>query len=352
MTKAYYLPAEWHRQRCIQLTWPHANTDWSPYLDDITETMLQLAESISSQEPLLIVTADKTATHHQLATRLSERQMEQVTLCECPTNDTWARDHGGITLLPSDGHGQPVILDYRFNGWGEKFPALLDNAITPHLYHAGLFEDCDLKDCEDFVLEGGSIESDGQGTLFTTVPCLTAPHRNQPMTVQDIEERLKNDLSVKRVVWLHHGMLIGDDTDGHIDTLVRIAPDNTLLYVAPNAKDAEGDDDAKRQYHELSLMEKELQALRTDEGQPFRLLPLPCPDAIYDGDERLPATYANFVILNGAVIVPLYGQDQNDQTAMQQIRLAFPDHKMVGINANTVIRQHGSLHCLTMQYPL
>ena len=159
-------------------------------------------------------------------------------------------------------------------------------------------------------------------------------------------------MGIQRVVWLHYGMLIGDDTDGHIDTLVRTAPNDTLLYVAPNEKDAEGDDDAKLQYNELKLMEEELQTLRNDAGKPFRLLPLPCPDAIcYDG-ERLPATYANFVIVNRAVIVPQYGQERNDRTAMQQIQLAFPDRKMVGIDANTVIRQHGSLHCLTMQYPL
>lgn len=352
MTKAYYLPAEWHHQRCLQLTWPHAATDWAPYLNDITETMLQLADAVSRQEPMIIVTADADATRSLLAARLSPKQMEQVTLYECPTNDTWARDHGGITLLPTDGEGQPLILDYRFNGWGEKFPSQLDNAITPRLHQADVFNGYDMKDCEDFVLEGGSIESDGKGTLFTTAPCLLAPHRNQPMDESEIEERLKADMGVQRVVWLHHGMLIGDDTDGHIDTLVRTAPNDTLLYVAPNEKDAEGDDDAKLQYNELKLMEEELQTLRNDAGKPFRLLPLPCPDAIcYDG-ERLPATYANFVIVNGAVIVPQYGQERNDRTAMQQIQLAFPDRKMVGIDANTVIRQHGSLHCLTMQYPL
>ena len=190
------------------------------------------------------------------------------------------------------------------------------------------------------MLEGGSIESDGRGTVFTTACCLLAPHRNQPLTQDDIEERLKLWLGAERIVWLQHGSLIGDDTDGHIDTLVRICPDDTILYTG-------GDAD----HPDLALMEEELQSLRTLDGRPYRLLRLPLPRPIYDDDaQRLPATYANYLVVNGAVLVPTYRQPDLDQEAMDVIRQAFPDRDIVGIDCSAVIRQHGSLHCCTMQY--
>ena len=195
-----------------------------------------------------------------------------------------------------------------------------------------------------FVLEGGSIESDGKGTIFTTSQCLLAPHRNQPFTQQDIEKQLLNFFHAKRIVWLDHGNLVGDDTDGHIDTIVRVAPHDTLLYV--------GCDDAEdEQYADFQALEKQLKGLLTYEGYPYRLLRLPMPDAIYDDDERLPATYANFLIINGAVIYPTYGQPEKDEEARRQIQLAFPDREIIGVDSRTIIRQHGSIHCLTMQLP-
>jgi agmatine/peptidylarginine deiminase len=191
----------------------------------------------------------------------------------------------------------------------------------------------------DFVLEGGSIESDGKGTIFTTSCCLMAPHRNQPLTQSEIEQRLKQSLGAERVVWINHGSLIGDDTDGHIDTLVRICPDDTLLYI--------GSDE---EHPDLLLMEEELKTFRTLEGKPYRLLKLPLPRPIYDGDDRLPATYANYLVINDAVLVPTYNQPDLDQEAMRIIQQAFPDREIVGIDCRAVIKQHGSLHCCTMQY--
>jgi len=234
--------------------------------------------------------------------------------------------------------GQLILLDFCFNGWGEKFPAELDNAINRHLYERGLVKG-NYEDHLDFVLEGGSIESDGRGTIFTTSCCLLAPHRNQPLTQAETEDRLKDYLGAERIVWLNHGSLIGDDTDGHIDTLVRICPDDTILYTA-------GDAD----HPDLALMEKELTELRTLEGRPYRLLRLPLPRPIYDGDDRLPATYANYLVINGAVLVPTYAQPDLDQEALRIVGQAFPDRDIVGIDCCAVIRQHGSLHCCTMQY--
>jgi agmatine/peptidylarginine deiminase len=231
-----------------------------------------------------------------------------------------------------------ILLDFCFNGWGEKFPADLDNQINRHLYDEGLVKG-EYEDHLDFVLEGGSIESDGKGTVFTTACCLMAPHRNQPLTQQQIEDRLKQWLGAERIVWLNRGSLIGDDTDGHIDTLVRICPDDTLLYIG-------SDDD----HPDLYEMEKELQELRTLDGRPYRLLKLPLPRPIYDDGDRLPATYANYLVVNGAVLVPTYAQPDLDAEALRIIGQAFPDHEIVGIDCRPIIRQHGSLHCCTMQY--
>jgi len=302
--------AEWEPQSAVQLTWPHAQTDWAPILAEITAVYEEMAHEISKRQPLLVVN-------------------------DIPHNDTWARDHGFITV---EENGEKILLDFCFNGWGEKFEATLDNQINRHLYDRGLVKGI-YEPHLDFVLEGGSIESDGKGTLFTTQCCLMAPHRNQPLSQQQIEDRLKLWLGAQRVVWLQHGSLIGDDTDGHIDTLVRICPNDTLLYTG-------GDSD----HPDLTLMEQELQQMRTLEGRPYRLLKLPLPHPIFDEGERLPATYANYLVINGAVLVPTYAQPDLDTEALRIIGEAFPDREIVGIDCRAVIKQHGSLHCCTMQY--
>ena len=322
------MPAEWEPQQAVQLTWPHKDTDWAPMLTEITAVYEQMAREISKREGLIIV-GPSTITHHPSSINI-------------PTNDTWARDHGFITVFEEESSKQIKLLDFKFNGWGEKFPAELDNQINRQLFPQLTTQHSPSTIYEphlDFVLEGGSIESDGRGTIFTTECCLMAPHRNQPLTKQEIEDRLKEWLGAERVVWLQHGSLIGDDTDGHIDTLVRICPDDTILYTG-------ADDD----HPDLLLMEQELQALRTTDGRPYRLLRLPLPRPIYDDGDRLPATYANYLVINGAVLCPTYGQSDLDQEAMRIIGQAYPDREMVGIDCQAVIRQHGSLHCCTMQY--
>ena len=314
-TRKWRLPAEWEPQWGVQLTWPHAGTDWAPMLEEITATYKEMAREIEKRENLLVVGE--------------------------PSNDTWARDHGFITLVDDQGHTR--LLDFCFNGWGEKFPAELDNAINRHLYDEGKLKG-EYVDCLDFVLEGGSIESDGKGTIFTTTGCLLAPHRNQPMTKAQIEERLKQELHAERILWIDHGNLVGDDTDGHIDTLVRICPDDTLLYMGAGEPYDE-------QYEELRLMEEQLKTFRTLDGKPYRLMRLPMPRAIIFEGERLPATYANFLVINGAVLVPTYDQPDLDAEAMRVIGEAFPGREIVGIDCRSIIKQHGSLHCCTMQYP-
>jgi agmatine/peptidylarginine deiminase len=336
------MPAEWEPQSAVQLTWPHEGTDWAPILPEITAVYEEMAREIRKREDVLIV-----------APKELQSELLPLTshLLPLTSNDTWARDHGFITVEEASALSPQtsdlILLDFQFNGWGEKFEAGLDNQINKHLFDKGLVRGI-YEDHLDFVLEGGSIESDGKGTVFTTACCLLAPHRNQPLSQQEIEAKLKKYLGAERIVWLHHGSLIGDDTDGHIDTLVRICPDDTLLYTG-------GDED----HPDLYEMERELQALRTMEGKPYRLLKLPLPRPIYDTTainhqpsaiNRLPATYANYLVINGAVLVPTYAQPDLDQEAMHVIQQAFPDREIVGIDCRAVIKQHGSLHCCTMQY--
>ena len=333
--KSWRLPAEWEPQSGVQLTWPHALTDWAPMLSEVLVTYEEMAREISKRERLIVVVPSAFRLPH------SADHMPQTT-CHIDTDDTWARDHGFLTLTDDNGHFR--LLDFCFNGWGEKFPAEKDNAINRQLYDMGVLNG-EYADHLDFVLEGGSIESDGQGTILTTTHCLLAPHRNQPLGKEEIADLLVRYLGARNILWIDHGQLTGDDTDGHIDTLVRICPNDTLLYVGCDDPDDE-------QYAELKLMEQQLRTLRTLNGQPFLLRKLPLPRPIYDEDgQRLPATYANFLVVNGAVLCPTYGQPALDDEALRIVGEAFPGRQVVGIDCRSLILQHGSLHCCTMQFP-
>ena len=336
-----FLPAEWHEQGAVQLTWPHAGTDWRSILKDVFRCYLNIAKEISMRERLIIVTPDPLRVRQQLGTALPAKSLLHIMFCKAHINDTWARDHGFITLLAPNG---PHLLDFKFNGWGEKFPAKFDNCICRKIAAQNILKG-QYKNHLNFVLEGGSIESDGKGTILTTSKCLLAPHRNQPLTQAQIEKRLLATLHAERILWLDHGYLAGDDTDSHIDTLARFCPDDTIAYVQcldPNDE----------HYAELRRMEAQLQEFRTMEDKPYRLIPLPMAQAAFDKDgNRLPATYANFLIINGAVLMPTYGNPATDLQAKEQLRKAFPMHDIVGIDCRPLITQHGSLHCCTMQFP-
>ena len=341
------MPAEWYPQSGVQLTWPHARTDWKPYLEEINKVFIELTKAIAQREIVLIVTPNSDEVKELLIQKIGIELLHNVRFHQCDTNDTWARDHSAITLVGRDtnrGFGvKKCLLNFRFNGWGEKFAANKDNEITHNIYCDKVLN-ADIENHTDFVLEGGAIESDGEGTVFTTSQCMLAPHRNQPLARTDIEQRLKTTLRAERIVWIEHGQLIGDDTDGHIDTIVRTAPNQTLVYMGCEDKQDE-------QYEDFKALEQQLKRLTTIDGKPYKLLKLPMPHAIFDGKERLPATYANYLIINGAVICPTYGQLENDKTAQLIIAKAYPNCDIIPIDARTVIRQHGSLHCLTMQYP-
>ncbi len=340
---AFQLLPEWAEQEAVVLVWPDEQTDWAYILDEIRQTYVEFIEAIARYEAVWLVARDTAAARAWLAGRLSDRALEAIRWIEAEYNDTWARDTMPLTL--SDGRGGLRMMDFRFNGWGEKFASDQDNQLGRVLQGKGVFR-CPMDHWDDFVLEGGSVEADGEGHLFTTSVCLLAPHRNQPLTQDDLDERLRQAFGVDRVYWIGHGSLEGDDTDGHIDTLVRCAPGHTLLYVGC-------DDEADPQYADLKAMEADLQAINREAKVAYRLLRLPMPDAILDEEgNRLPATYANFLIVNGAVIVPTYDQPHYDAEALQVVGEAFPEHEVVGVDARAVIQQHGSLHCLTMQIPV
>lgn len=363
--RSTFFPAEWHPQSGVQLTWPHANTDWADLLPEVDNCFVHIAfEILNHDERLLIVTPEPDRIQTLLAERLPARLLPAVCYFECPTNDTWARDHAFLTLISPDG---PLLLDFQFNGWGKKFPADLDNQICRRMANEinevngadgangangssllrGIYEPH-----LDFVFEGGSIESDGCGTLMTTSECLLSPHRNPGLTREQIEQRLLHYFHAERVLWLDHGYLAGDDTDSHIDTLARFCPGGTIAYIQCT-------DPADEHYESLRAMEEQLRTFcvlgaSPDEVSSYQLIPLPLPSPIFDPDDghRLPATYANFLILNSAVLLPTYGQPANDDLARSQLQRAFPRHEIVPVDCRVLIRQHGSLHCSTMQFPV
>ena len=330
-------PAEWERQACVQLTWPHRETDFADVYDCAVACFVNIAREISKREKLIIVCKSKQNTIDELGAVMNGN----ISFVEADTNDVWARDHGAITVFED---GKPVLYDFTFNGWGQKFPAEKDNAITLQLYQSGVFKSAEYRDMSHFVLEGGSIESDGRGVLLTTESCLLSKYRNPSLSKSDIEQFLMETFNVQKVLWLSYGELAGDDTDGHIDTLARLVSEDTIAYVECNdANDVH--------YSELQAMKRELKAFTTLDGRPYNLVPLPMASPAFDADgNRIPATYANFLIMNDAVLLPVYNCE-TDAQAVNTLQKIFPDKEIVPIDCSVLILQHGSLHCVTMQYP-
>lgn len=329
------LPAEWEPQSAIMIAWPHKGTDWNYMLEEVEHCYIKVAEAITECENLIIV----SPFPNKVKSKLAHLPQNRLQIFNIPTNDTWARDFGPISVLHD---GAPVLYNFKFNAWGLKFPADLDNLINTNLSNSGAFK-CKLENKLNFVLEGGSIESDGCGTLLTTTECLLSPNRNGEFSKQEIEEYLSLQFGLHKVIWLNYGFLEGDDTDSHIDTLARLCPNATILYVG-----CDNPDDVH--YSELKLMECELLQATNAQGNRFNCIKLPFPKPIFDEKgHRLPATYANFLITNNQVLVPTYGQPDTDNKAIQIIGNVFPKREIKGIDCRSLIKQHGSLHCITMQ---
>ncbi len=323
------------------LTWPHANSSWGPTLAAVEPVFFALAIAIARREALLVVCPDEGKAAAVKAALLgSGIDAGHIVTAVAESNDTWARDHGPITVLDD---GEPRILDFRFNGWGNKYAFDADNAINGSLASQGVL-DAAVIETPDLVLEGGSIDSDGAGSLLTTTSCLLNPQRNPDKSGQEIEQSLCELLGARRVLWLEHGEIEGDDTDGHIDMLARFSDSGTLLYQSCDEPEYSG-------FESLQSMQAELQALRTLDNRPYQLVPLPWPGPRFAPDgARMPASYANFLVINGAVLVPSYN-DPADDAAAAQIQRCFPGRDIVQIDCLPLIEQHGSLHCLTMQFP-
>lgn len=327
------LPAEWEQQEFVQLVFPHENTDWNEYLEDAINTFVNIAMAIQKYQKVLIVSKNL----EEIKKRFPKKK--NLTFVTLDSNDTWSRDFGGITV---EHEGELIIEDFIFNAWGKKFESEKDNQIIRKLKLKGIFKGYSHKTIP-FVLEGGAIESNGDDIIMTTSACLLEENRNPKLSQKQIEKKLIQYLGAKKVLWLNSGALEGDDTDSHIDTLARFIDKDTIMYQTCN-------DTTDSHYEDLKNMEAELKSFRQLNGKPFKLIPLPWIEAKYDEEDRLPATYANFLIINGAVLVPTYN-DKNDDEALKIFKKSFPKRDIIGIDCSTLIRQHGSLHCVTMQYP-
>lgn len=333
----FRLPAEWEMEGAVLLAWPHEATDWAYMLDDVRQCFKNLVGELLKWTKVIVVAPDTD----EASAYLAECGGERLFFFKADTNDTWTRDYGPLSLQFSD--GTYSIYDFRFNGWGLKFAACHDNLVTGKMVRAHMLT-APVSNRQGFVMEGGGIESDGQGLLMTTAECQLSPNRNPELSEQAIKEKLLELFGARKLIWLTHGYLAGDDTDSHVDTLARFAPGNTIVFTGC-------DDETDEHYTELQAMKRELMEARTLNGQPFNLVELPLPDAIYDEDQqRLPATYANFLALPNVVLMPTYGQPRKDALAQQLLRVAF-DVPVVAVDCRALIRQHGSLHCMTMQLP-
>jgi agmatine/peptidylarginine deiminase len=333
------LPAEWEPQSAVLLAWPHVGTDWAERLDAVEDACAALIAAITRFETAIVCVPDaEIGAHAAECLREAGADFERVRFIEIPYDDTWLRDSGPITLRDN---GRFVLTDFRFTGWGGKFEATQDDALVAGLIERGAFRRDAQHQRVDWALEGGAIESDGRGTILTTWKCLQQRHPDQSR--ETIELTLRNALAAQRVLWLDHGYLQGDDTDAHVDTLARFAPNDAIVFQACSDPD-------DPHYEELDAMRRELEALRTLDGKPYRLFPLPWPKPILDEGRRLAASYANYLIVNGAVLVPAYG-DVADDAATRTIALAHPGREVIQIPCRPLIWQNGSLHCMTMQIP-
>ena len=310
-------------------------------LPAVQKCFVNIVKAITKYEYAVIVTPDTEDVKRRLSAAVAD--ISRIAFLQSPTNDTWARDFGPITIFEGD-PAMPRLCDFMFNGWGLKYPACHDNLITRRLVDAGLLRAENYRNCLDFVLEGGSIDSNGQGCILTTSRCLMSPNRNGARSRDEIEQYLMSTLGCRKVLWLDHGTIAGDDTDCHIDTLARFTAPDTIVYVDSPADTSHPD------YDELTAMRRELGSLTDADGNPFTLVPLPYAGPTIDADGNpLPATYANFLITPRAVFVPVYGLRKTDDMACSILGSLFPGRDIVPVDCRALICQHGSLHCVTMQ---
>lgn len=335
MTKRFL--AEWEAQCAVLMALPHENTDWEYILEEARDQYGRIIEALTGEGVHVILLCPDREDARDLLSGCPENLLS---LIEMEYNDTWTRDYGPLAIEKDD---SIRALDFGFNGWGLKFASDKDNLVNLRLSERFIIEPAQYRNERDFVLEGGSVETDGEGTLLTTSRCLCSPNRNGGKSRSELNVILHDRLGVDHVLWLDYGALDGDDTDSHIDTLARIAPNDTILFTGCRDMD-------DSHFEELLKMRAQLTMFRTVAGEPYNLVELPLPSPVYSPEgERIPATYANYLVTDNVIFMPTYNQPDNDRLAMQTVRIAFPDKKVVGIDCRTLLRQHGSLHCATMQ---
>ena len=330
-------PAEWERQSAVLIAWPHSSGDFSNRLASVESSYRFIAQTISQYQTLIVVCKDN---HHQQHIESVLGEFSGIHFIHADVNDIWVRD---TVFLTVENDQSPVLLNFRFNGWGEKYSHDLDNALNHKLLKQPLFKDVTAIDV-DLILEGGSVESVGLSTIMTTRQCLLNTNRNKELSQQDIEQQLHQHFGATRVLWIDQPNLSGDDTDAHIDTLARFCSADTIAYTScDNSQDPH--------YASLQAMQAQLQAFRTPAGESYQLIALPMPKPIFDEEgQPLPANYSNFLIINDAVMVPVY-EDANDDIALERLATCFPDHKIIATPCSPIVHQYGSLHCMTMQFP-
>ncbi len=338
MSDIRFIP-EWEPIECILLALPNKDTDWEYILPDAIDQYRRIIKAITDEGIKVVLLCHDVAEAME-ATQDSSQEM--ITYIPMEYNDTWTRDYGLISVERNE---RLRALDFGFNAWGLKFAADKDNLVNLHLDKSGYMQPLVYRNERDFVLEGGSVETDGNGTILTTSRCLQSPNRNGGLTKTELNHKLYEKLGAEHILWLDHGALEGDDTDSHIDTLARLAPNDTIVFTGTKNFD-------DPQFESLLAMRAQLTLFRTMEGNPYNLVELPLPDPVLDSEgNRLPATYANYLVANGIIFMPTYAQADKDELAMRSIRIAYPDHKVIGIDCRTLLHQHGSLHCATMQIP-
>ncbi len=337
-TQSPRLYAEWEKQRAILLALPHKHSDWKSMLKEARVCFEHIIKLICARERVYLCIDPRDKSGLKFIRQHCKKQLKSGNLqvFRIPLNDTWVRDFGPISITEN---GLNKNLNFTFNGWGLKFSANFDNQINTRLHELGILENLSK---QNLVLEGGSIDSNGQNLLLTTTNCLLEPNRNAHLSKIEIEKILCETFGLTKIFWLEHGFLAGDDTDSHIDNLARFIAPKTIAYVKC--------EDSKDMHFEiLAKMENELKALRDENDAPFKLVALPLPKAQFHKKERLPASYVNFLFINGALLVPTYNDKKNDKRALEALRAELPHLEVVGIDCSALIKWHGSLHCASMQ---
>jgi agmatine deiminase len=337
----YHMPAEWEPHEATWLSWPHKEASWPGAFDSVPGIFVEITRHLTESELVRINVADEDfAERVRALLRAGGVTLDAVRFHFNPTDDAWVRDHGPIYVVRDvNGKRERAIIDWGYNAWGDKYPPYENDDVVPTRIAAEMNESLFTP---GIVMEGGSLDVNGRGTLITTEACLLNPNRNRRLNRAQIEQYLKDYLGVTDILWLGEG-IAGDDTDGHVDDLTRfVAPDTVVTVIE--------DDPQDENYQPLVENYERLLRMKDQDGNPLRVVKMPMPGPVWFDDQRLPASYANFYIANKSVLVPTY-RHENDAKACAILQELFPDRRVVGVDCTNLIWGLGSIHCVTQQQP-